>query len=208
MRRELARQADLIAHECESRGLDLVEVVHEREPATGRPWSRPGLAYALKRITMGEAAGLVVAELSRLTHSAAELGRLLEWLRKSDARFVAVAHGLDTGNHDGRLAANVLVEVAGWESARLSERTRRGLQAARRSGRAVGRAAVVDDPQLQERIMQMRRQGMTLQAIADQLNAEGVPTVRGGKQWRHSSIQAAAGYRRPRRLIAGTAGLS
>ena len=40
---------------------------------------------------------------------------------------------------------------------------------------------------------------MTLQAIADRLNEEGVPTVRGGAEWRPSSIQAAAGYkRRPR----------
>jgi hypothetical protein len=40
---------------------------------------------------------------------------------------------------------------------------------------------------------------MTLQAIADTLNAEGVPTLRGGAEWRPSSVQAAAGYKRPRR---------
>ena len=38
---------------------------------------------------------------------------------------------------------------------------------------------------------------MTLQAIADVLNAEGVPTLRGGAMWRPSSVQRAAGYRRP-----------
>ena len=43
----------------------------------------------------------------------------------------------------------------------------------------------------------MREQGMTLQAIADVLNAEGVPTLRGGAMWRPSSVQRAAGYRRP-----------
>jgi recombinase len=48
----------------------------------------------------------------------------------------------------------------------------------------------------------MRAQGMTLQAIADQLNEEGVPTVRGGTKWRHSSVQAAAGYRRDQRTDA------
>jgi Recombinase len=44
----------------------------------------------------------------------------------------------------------------------------------------------------------MRQAGMTLQAIADQLNAEGIPTLRGGAEWRPSSVQAAAGYRRPK----------
>ena len=38
---------------------------------------------------------------------------------------------------------------------------------------------------------------MTLQAIADVLNAEGVPTLRGGAMWRPSSVQRATGYRRP-----------
>ena len=43
----------------------------------------------------------------------------------------------------------------------------------------------------------MREQGMTLQAIADVLNEEGVPTLRGGAMWRPSSVQRATGYRRP-----------
>jgi hypothetical protein len=48
----------------------------------------------------------------------------------------------------------------------------------------------------------MRSAGMTLQAIADRLNQEGVPTLRGGREWRPSSVQVAAGYRRPRKLVA------
>jgi hypothetical protein len=60
---------------------------------------------------------------------------------------------------------------------------------------------VADHPDLKERILQMRAEGMTLQAIADRLNAEGVPTVRGGTKWRHSSVQAAAGYKRRRPRI-------
>jgi hypothetical protein len=31
------------------------------------------------------------------------------------------------------------------------------------------------------------------------LNAEGVPTQRGGAKWRPSSVQSAAGYKRPQR---------
>jgi hypothetical protein len=40
---------------------------------------------------------------------------------------------------------------------------------------------------------------MTLQAIVDELNEAGVPTVRGGAKWRVSSVQAAIGYKRPLR---------
>ena len=38
-------------------------------------------------------------------------------------------------------------------------------------------------------------------AIVDELNAAGVPTVRGGSTWRPSSVQAAIGYKRPARLV-------
>lgn len=199
--RDRERQAQIIARGCDRRGLELIDVVHECVPANGKARTRPGLAHALQRIASGEASGLVVSELSRLTHSAAELGGLLEWLRRSNTRFVAVAHDLDTDRDDGRRAAKLLVEVSRWETARLRERTRSGLQAARLNGRA--RGAVADNGQLRQRIAQMRAQGMTLQAIADRLNADGVPTVRGGAKWRHSSIQAATGYRRPGRAFAG-----
>ena len=193
---ELKQQADMIASECQRLGLDLIELVGEREPTTGKGLARPGITYALDRIHCGFACGLVVAELSRITHSAAEIGTIIALLEGSSARLIAADHGFDTEREDGRLAAAMLIDVSRWERLRLSERTRRGLQAARSSGRATGRGAVADDPLLRERILQMRASGMTLQAIADRFNEEGVPTVRGGAKWRHSSVQAAAGYRR------------
>jgi hypothetical protein len=36
----------------------------------------------------------------------------------------------------------------------------------------------------------MRKRGLTLQAIADTLNGEGVSTLRGGHEWRPSSVRA------------------
>ncbi len=101
--------------------------------------------------------------------------------------------GLDTDEEAGRLALRTIIEVSRWERERLVERTRNGMRAARRKGPA----SVADHPELRERIASMRAAGMTLQAIADQLNADGIPTVRGGAKWRPSSVQAAAGYHRP-----------
>ena len=60
-----------------------------------------------------------------------------------------------------------------------------------------------DDPELSARINRMRAQGMSLQAISDTLNAAGVPTLRGGAEWRPSSVQAATGYKRPPRRKGG-----
>jgi peptidoglycan hydrolase-like protein with peptidoglycan-binding domain/DNA invertase Pin-like site-specific DNA recombinase len=196
-RGELSAQAEAIAAECARSGLRLLELVREREPRNGKVLERPGLRYACERIEAGEAGGLVVSELSRLGRSAAELGEIVGWFLRSGARLVAVAQGLDTDQPGGRLAARTLTQVSDWERERLSERTQRGLKAAQAAGRQ-GRPAVGDDRELRERIAAMRAGGMTLQAIADRLNAEGVPTVRGGAMWRPSSVQGAVGYKRRR----------
>jgi DNA invertase Pin-like site-specific DNA recombinase len=196
---ELKQQAEVIAGECKRRGFTLIEVVGERSPASGKGLDRPGLTYALEQISDGVASGLVVVELSRITSSVGELGDIIDRLMRLNVRFVSSADAFDTGDDGGHLAAALLIGVSRWERNRLSERTRNGLQAARMSGRAAGRPAVADDPDLSKRIAQMRAQGMTLQAIADRLNEEGVPTVRGGAKWRHSSVQAAAGYKRRQR---------
>jgi hypothetical protein len=72
-----------------------------------------------------------------------------------------------------------------------------GIAYAKATGRSIGRPSVNDRPELREQIVKMRADGMTLQAIVDRLNADGVATLRGGAEWRPSSVQAALGYRRP-----------
>jgi peptidoglycan hydrolase-like protein with peptidoglycan-binding domain/DNA invertase Pin-like site-specific DNA recombinase len=195
----LSQQACEIEALCAERGWRLVEVVRDVEGGNSKGLERPGVQYALDRIALREASCLVLSHLGRLTRSAGELGRMLEWLEGTDGRLVAMDVGLDTGSSDGRLAAKTLVSLGAWERERLGERTRRGLDAARARGVSTGRPAVKDVPVLKDRIAAMRAEGMTLQAIADELNAEGVPTLRGGEMWRPSSVQAAAGYRRPRK---------
>jgi DNA invertase Pin-like site-specific DNA recombinase len=177
--------------------LELVEVVREREPEKGKALDRAGLSYLIERIAAGDASCLVVTGLDRLSRSVAELGTIVQWLERNGVRLVAVDLDLDTANPAGRATAHALASVAGWERERLSERTRKGLAAARSKRRgASGSSGAADWADIRKRIAAMRADGMTLQAIADVLNREGVPTPRGGAEWRPSSVQTAAGYRR------------
>ena len=64
------------------------------------------------------------------------------------------------------------------------------------NGSRRGRVERSDTAALKMRIRKMRASGMTLQAIADRLNAEDVPTLGGGAKWRPSAVQTAAGFRR------------
>ena len=192
---DVRRQIRTMDAFCELRGWRLAEVVHDVGDLPGTALDRPGLSYALERLMSGERRCLMVSELRRLGESATELGRVLTWLRDRGLRLVAVDVELDTAAADGRIAADALICVG--ERGEGGQLRSRGDDDT--GDRRPGRQAVRDLPELREHIVAMRSAGMTLQAIADRLNEEGVPTIRGGREWRPSSVQVAAGYRRPRR---------
>ena len=192
-------QARRISAACEARGMVLHKLVGDVHSYSGPDLERPGLTHALDLLTAGEASCLVVAGLDRLSRSAANLGTVIDWLEDLGARLVVIDIDLDTHSDDGRLAARALVRVGTMERRGSEHPDPRITRSGGGAHGAVGRPAVSDRPLLQRRIATMRATGMTLQAIADTLNTEGVPTLRGGTEWRPSSVQAATGYKRPGR---------
>ena len=196
----LDAQLAQLHREAEHHQWTIVETIRD-EGQSGKDLARPGLKRALELIAAGEADGLAVAKLDRLSRSVIDAGMLADWFDDIDARLVALDLNIDTKTPSGRMVFSVLSAVAQWERETIAQRTRDGLAALRAKGKPIGRPAVADRPELQSRIALMRAQGMTLQAIADQLNAERIPTIRGGAFWRPSSVESAAGYkrRRPRR---------
>ena len=180
---ELHNQIAAIHRACAQRGLALDGVITDFVQGKDTGQERPGLQYVLQRLAAGEASCLVVTELGRLGRSAPEVDDVVDWLRRREARLVAVGNGLDTTAGTGG-KANTLVSLPGPRPTGNANNTSAGL--ARR-----------DVPALKRRIRAMRASGMTLQAIANSLNSEHVPTLRGGKMWRPSGVQAAAGYSRP-----------
>jgi DNA invertase Pin-like site-specific DNA recombinase len=189
-------QARRIHAACEARGMVLHKLVGDVQSYSGPDLERPGLNHALGLLGSGEASCLVVAGLDRLSRSAANLGTVIEWLEQVGARLVVIDLDLDTDTEEGRVAARALARIGA-----LERRSGAGIMRERPRGAdpRPGRPAVADLPLLQRRIATMRASGMTLQAIADTLNKEGVPTLRGGARWRPSSVQAATGYKRPSR---------
>ncbi len=145
-----------------------------------------GLQVALAAIAAGEADTLFVPRLAYVASSLGELLRLLQWLEEAGSSLVAADIDLDTAKRSGRRAISLLREIDRWG--------REGDHRRRPRGRPGLRSGA---PELAERIAGLRNDGLSLRAIADRLNAEGVPTPRGGSSWRSSSVQSALGYRRP-----------
>lgn len=169
---ELTRQRAAIRACCDEHDLELTHLLHDVDP-DGRD-VRPSLVWALEQLAEHKAEVIVVVRLRDLSANPANLRPLLTWFNAEHRRLIALDLGLDTATEAGQVIA--------LASARAHDG---------------GRISVADVPELQERIAHMRERGMTLQAIANQLNAEGVPTLRGGALWRPSSVQRATGYRRP-----------
>lgn len=163
-------------------GVKAIEVVGDG----GGP-ARSGLSGALELLAASEATVLVVAQLRDAASSLGELVRLLAWLEAVGADLIAVDVGFDSGEAGARQAVALLREVERWD---------REPHPARRPRGRPGLSLV--DPELAQRLARLRERGLSLQAIADVLNAERVPTPRRGAEWRPSSVQAALGYRRPR----------
>jgi peptidoglycan hydrolase-like protein with peptidoglycan-binding domain/DNA invertase Pin-like site-specific DNA recombinase len=199
----MQEQADAIASHCSEQGWQLLEVIRDVERPTTKALDRPGLRYALERIGRGEASCLVVSQLGRLSHSAVELRRVIEWLERSQSRLVALDVELDTASPDARVAVNALIELGNWEAVPVAERTPARVAALRATRAGTAQRAGDDPAAVRDRIATMRAEGMTLQAIADQLNEEGVPTLGGGTHWRPSSVRYAAGAGRPRSQTLG-----
>ena len=183
----LAARTASIRDWCTQRGIALATVVHDADQ------HRPSLAWALEQIDAGRASVLVVTRLRDLCGDIGDLAPLLRWFAGGSRSLVALDVGLDTSSDAGRSAANAIADLV-VRAAEPALASRPGIDGGASSR---GRAAVTDVPELSERIAAMRSAGMTLQAIADVLNEDRVPTVRGGRLWRPSSVQRAAGYRRP-----------
>ena len=190
----VAQLKELERH-CARAGWTLSALVHETgDPRRGG--GRPALDYALEHLAEGNASCLLVAQLGGLCRSVAQLRTLLDRLDAAGARLVSLQPAIDTGTQAGRDAAQVLCAISDWERTRAAERSRRALATARENG-AVPPGI---EPAVRRRILRMRAAGMTLQAIVDELNSDGVPTARGGAMWRPSSLQAVIGYKRPVRI--------
>ncbi|MCU1692985.1 MAG: Resolvase, N-terminal domain [Frankiales bacterium] len=194
----LDAQESTLRAEAERRGWDVVGV-HREEGASGKDMARPELQAALSGLVAGSADVLVVSKLDRLTRSLPHLCDLLDWAGRHGVALVALDLGLDMTTSTGKLVAQVMGAVAEWERVRIGERTREAAAASRAQGKQWGGLVGVATkaPEVAARIARERSSGATWQSIADGLNADGVPTARGGAEWRVSSVQTAAGYRRP-----------
>ncbi len=176
---------------AEARGWSVSAVLVE-DAVSGRvhPMDRPAFGEAVARLDACDAGTLLVRRQDRVSR---RLRHLLDVIDHADRKGwgIATTDGrLDTGTAAGRLQVNVMASVAEYERDVIAERTKEALSAKREAGARLGRRSALPVAVL-ARIVSERADGATLTSIATRLNADRVPTVRGGICWRQSSVSAA-----------------
>ena len=142
---------------------------------TGTARRRPELDRMLDQLRPGDV--VVVTKYDRLARSLHDLLDIVKTIRSAGAGFRSLAEDIDTTTPAGRLVFHVFASIAQFERERISERTREGLAAARRRGRAGGRPPALAPDQKAE-VRRMRdEEGRSLPEIA-RLFKVSVSTVR------------------------------
>lgn len=188
----LESQRDKIQAYCGLYDLELAGIV--QDAVSGKSLKgREGLEEALVMLKTGQADGLIVAKLDRLTRSVKDLGYLLEKYFSAKYSLFVVQEQVDTRTASGRLVLNLLTSVAQWERETIGERTSSALIAKRNRGEKTGgdcpfgyeadlEGKLVADPHEQSIIRiidRLREQGYGYRKIAIELNQQGYHTKRG-----------------------------
>lgn len=142
---------------------------------TGSARKRPELDQLIDQLRDGDI--VVVTKYDRLARSLRDLLDIVEAIGSKGAGFRSLAEDIDTTTSAGRLIFHVFASIAQFERERISERTREGLEAARKRGRVGGRPPALTKAQKDE-VRRMRdEEGRKLPEIAE-LFKVSVKTIR------------------------------
>ena len=108
-----------------------------KEKASGGRWDRPELQKILEQVRKGDV--VVVWKLDRLSRSLRDVLNIMEQLKERGAGFKSLTESIDTTTAAGRMMMQMVASFAEFERAMLRERTKAGIDSARKEGRIGGR---------------------------------------------------------------------
>lgn len=199
----LDAQQERIRAYCQAYGYTLVRIVVDTK--SGESLNRPGIRECLDALESGEATGLVVCKLDRITRKLSDICRLTDKYFGEGRKFrlMSVSEHIDTSTPGGRMMLNILGTFAQHEREMISERTRETAAYQKAAGKRWGEIPfgydLADDGETllpnaaeQETLEAIRRlsaEGWSQRKIAAELNRLGVPTKKRIGPWSHSSVR-------------------
>ncbi|MGE7935134.1 recombinase family protein [Viridibacillus arvi] len=133
----LDMQEQAIERYAKEKGLELILYV---EKISSRKEKRVELEHAMKAATVGDV--FVVYKLDRLARSTKELFKLTGDLNEKKVEFVSIYDAFDTTTPTGKAMFGMLAVFAEFERDIIQQRTKAGLESARKRGRVGGRPSI------------------------------------------------------------------
>ena len=143
------------------------------DKVSGTRADRPGLGKAQEILRDGDT--LVVWKLDRLGRSVKQLVDLVGELHKQGVQFKSLTDSIDTGTPSGRSFFHVMASLAEMERELIVERTRAGLEVARKLGRKGGRKLNITESKI-ESAKKLLASGVPPKDVAENLGVS-VPTL-------------------------------
>lgn len=140
---------------------------------TGKLADRPQMNRLMDLARLRKVDCILVWKLDRWGRSMPHFVASVQELRSLGVRFIAITQGIDTddSNPAGRLMMNMLAAFAEFERELIVERTKAGIDRAKRAGKHCGRPVAIFH---RDKAAAMRADGMSLRAIGAKL---GVSTM-------------------------------
>lgn len=134
---------------------------------SGAKKDRMGLEQAMEMLRSGDT--FVIWKLDRLGRSVKHLVEFVDELNKRSVHLKSITDSIDTSTSSGRFFFHVMASLAEMERDLAIERTRAGLEAARRLGRIGGRRPKMTSPKL-ESAKKLLASGMAYDDVAKSLS--------------------------------------
>lgn len=169
-KQELSNQREVLEQAARARGWEIVAVYEDI--GSGAKGNREGFQRMLRDAARRRFDAVLVWALDRLSREGlSRTVQLIEQLDRWGVRIVSHTEPyLDTSNELARsIFLAVIATLAKLERQKISERTKAGLERARRQGRKLGRPSVLDDEELCARIGELHAQGLSKRRIAGEL---------------------------------------
>jgi DNA invertase Pin-like site-specific DNA recombinase len=140
------------------------EIVAEYEDVgSGMKNDRENYQLMLNEIRKGKCDALLVFRIDRVSRSVKELVSLFEELKTLGVEFISYSESLDSGSHQGALLFTIVSAFAQMERNILIERTKVGIENARKKGKILGRPKVSET--IKNRIIELYKKGNSYKQI-------------------------------------------
>jgi site-specific DNA recombinase len=197
----LRQQTEALRAYCEAEGWRIVDQI-EDGGHSGADLVRPGLDRLRDRVAQGGVQVVIAQDRDRFARE--PYLYLLKQELTAHGCLMRTLNGRGDDSPEGELTEGIIGQIAKFERAKLTERSRRGRTQKARQGKVLrgkrapygfrhdesGEALVVHEEEMAtvERMFRMAANGLGPQAIMTRLNAEGLPSPT-GRAWVHPTIR-------------------